>query len=75
MPTEWQYLAAASHLVIALDLDGTLIPFAPTPQEAVIDEEVAGLLDEFAVLPNATVGLISGRPRGDGRRRCPVEPA
>jgi trehalose 6-phosphate synthase len=62
--TEWQYLAAASHLVIALDLDGTLIPFAPTPQEAVVDEELAALFDDLSVLPNATVGIISGRPRG-----------
>ncbi|HEY4181641.1 MAG TPA: trehalose-phosphatase [Kofleriaceae bacterium] len=64
MATEWQHLAAASHLVIALDLDGTLIPFAPTPQEAVVDDELAALLDELSNLPNATVGVISGRPRG-----------
>ncbi|CAN5896780.1 hypothetical protein BH11MYX2_BH11MYX2_24070 [soil metagenome] len=64
MAPEWESLADASHLVIALDVDGTLMPFAPTPQEAVVDDELAGLLDELSVLPDSTVGLISGRPRG-----------
>ncbi len=61
--TEWEQLAASSHLVIALDLDGTLIPFAPTPAEAVIDGEAAALLEALPQLPNVTVGVITGRPR------------
>ncbi len=62
--TEWEQLAASSHLVIALDLDGTMIPFAPTPAEAVIDGEPAALLEALPLLQNVTVGVISGRPRG-----------
>ncbi len=62
--TEWEQLAASPNLVIALDLDGTMIPFAPTPAEAVVDGEAAALLEELPLLPNVTVGVISGRPRG-----------
>jgi trehalose 6-phosphate synthase len=60
---DWSQLATVGQLVIALDLDGTLIPFAPTPQEARIDGDTATLLDALAALPGVTVGLISGRPR------------
>ncbi|HEY5935457.1 MAG TPA: trehalose-phosphatase, partial [Kofleriaceae bacterium] len=63
MHAEWQQLASAAQLVVALDLDGTMIPFAPTPQEARIDGDVAEIIRNLASLPGVTVGLISGRPR------------
>jgi alpha,alpha-trehalose-phosphate synthase [UDP-forming]/trehalose-phosphatase len=63
MQAEWQQLASASQLVIAIDLDGTLLPFAPTPEEARIDGDTAALLDALVATPGVTVGIISGRPR------------
>jgi len=60
---DWSQLATVANLVVALDLDGTLIPFAPTPAEARIDGDTAALLDALAALPGVTVGVISGRPR------------
>ncbi|MBA3542768.1 MAG: trehalose-phosphatase [Deltaproteobacteria bacterium] len=60
---DWKTLAAVPHLVIALDLDGTLIPFAPTPHEARIDDDTAALLDALVATPGVTLGVISGRPR------------
>ncbi|MBL9015941.1 MAG: trehalose-phosphatase [Myxococcales bacterium] len=63
MNVEWTQLAAVGHLVIALDLDGTLIPFAATPEEARIDGDTAALLEALSELPAATVGIVSGRPR------------
>jgi trehalose 6-phosphate synthase len=63
MHAEWQQLASAGQLVIALDLDGTLLPFAPTPEEARIDGDTAALLDALAATPGITLGIISGRPR------------
>ena len=63
MHAEWQQLASASQLVIAIDLDGTLLPFAPTPEEARIDGDTAALLHELSATPGVTVGIISGRPR------------
>jgi trehalose 6-phosphate synthase len=62
-PADTQRVATASRLVLALDLDGTLIPFAPTPREARVDGDTAALLDALAALPGVTVGVISGRPR------------
>ncbi len=62
MNTEWTQLATVRELVIALDLDGTLLPFAPTPNEAKIDEGSAALLDALTALPGVTLGVISGRP-------------
>src|SRR5262245_7877932 len=62
MHAEWQQLAAAGQLVIALDLDGTLLPFAPTPEEARLDETTASLIEGLAATPGVTLGIISGRP-------------
>jgi len=59
----FQRAAAAAQIVLALDLDGTLIPFAPTPQEARIEGEAAALLEELAALPSVTLAVITGRPR------------
>ena len=63
MHAEWQHLASAASLVAAVDLDGTLVPFAPTPQEAKIDGSTAELIDALASCPGVTMGIISGRPR------------
>ena len=63
MHAEWQQLASAGTLVAAVDLDGTLIPFAPTPQEAKLDDQTADLLESLSNLPGVTLGIISGRPR------------
>jgi trehalose 6-phosphate synthase len=59
----WQQLVTAPHVVAAIDLDGTMIPFAPTPHEARVDGVAAELLAALARLPGFTVGVISGRPR------------
>ena len=63
MHAEWQHLPRAPHLVIALDLDGTLIPFAPTPAEAHLDAASTAVLARLVALPGVTLGVISGRPR------------
>ena len=63
MHAEWQHLASAASLVAAIDLDGTLLPFAPTPQEAKLDDATCALIDAISALPGMTMGIISGRPR------------
>ena len=60
---DWQQLATIPHLVIALDLDGTLVPFAPTPHDAKIDGDTAALIANLANTPGVTLGIVSGRPR------------
>jgi trehalose 6-phosphate synthase len=59
----WQQLGAATSLVVAVDLDGTLIPFAPTPREAVVDGDTLALLAALGSAPGVTLGVISGRQR------------
>src|SRR5262245_32771150 len=60
---DWQQLASATSLVVALDLDGTLLPFAATPHDAIVDAETGALLAAVADAPGVTCGIISGRPR------------
>jgi trehalose 6-phosphate synthase/phosphatase len=54
--------AARSRLLL-LDYDGTLVPYAKTPREAVPPAELLALLGRLAALPRTRVVLVSGRPR------------
>ena len=59
----WSSLARHSPLGVVADLDGTLIPFAPTPAEARVPPEVLELLERIAALPNLRLAVVSGRLR------------
>ena len=52
-----------SPLAIMTDLDGTLLPFAPTPEQARPTPAICALVDEVARLPGVTLAIVSGRPR------------
>jgi trehalose 6-phosphate synthase len=56
-------LAGATDVGIVLDLDGTLIPFARTIEEATVDDELLALLAELAALPGVLVLIATGRPQ------------
>jgi trehalose 6-phosphate synthase/phosphatase len=56
-------LGTAPALVLLLDYDGTLVPFAPTPELAEPDGELIGLLRGLAARPGTEVHIVSGRPR------------
>jgi alpha,alpha-trehalose-phosphate synthase [UDP-forming]/trehalose-phosphatase len=58
------WLAVARHTPLALltDLDGTLIPFAPTPEDAQVDDGLRLLLRSLAELQGVRVVVVSGRP-------------
>jgi trehalose 6-phosphate synthase/phosphatase len=56
-------LRAAPGLVLLLDYDGTLVPFAPRPEEAAPDAELLALLAGLARRPRTALHLVSGRPR------------
>jgi trehalose 6-phosphate synthase/phosphatase len=56
-------LQAASVLFLLLDYDGTLIPFAPTPDLAEPDAELISLLHALAGRPLTEVHVVSGRTR------------
>ena len=58
------FRASRSRLVL-LDYDGTLVPFAPRPAEAVPPPRVVELLRSLASAPGVTAAIVSGRSRHD----------
>jgi len=57
----WRKLARSPSLALLVDLDGTLIEFAPTLEEAVLPADVAALLRRLADT-GVRVVIVSGRP-------------
>lgn len=53
----------AARTLLLLDYDGTLVPFAPTPELATPDLAALTLLDALAARPGLDVHLVSGRDR------------
>jgi trehalose 6-phosphate phosphatase len=49
-------------ILIAMDFDGTLAPFAPTPDLAFIPTVIRERLSTLATLPYLRLAIISGRP-------------
>jgi trehalose 6-phosphate synthase len=58
-------MAVARHtpLGILCDLDGTLVPFASSPEKARPDQDTIKLVTDLATLPGITVAIVSGRPK------------
>jgi trehalose 6-phosphate synthase/phosphatase len=56
-------LRAARCLMLLLDYDGTLMPFAPTPDLAAPDPELLTLLAALCARPGTEVHIVSGRSR------------
>lgn len=56
-------MRAASRLELFLDYDGTLVPLAESPPQAVPDAELMALLLRLAERPATGVHVVSGRPR------------
>jgi trehalose 6-phosphate synthase len=59
----WLALARHTPLGILCDLDGTLVPFARTPDEARPDPTTVALVESLAAQPNVAMAIVSGRPR------------
>lgn len=53
----------AKQLVLLLDYDGTLVPFADMPDLAAPDQQLIDLLERLSARPNTIVHLVSGRTR------------
>lgn len=56
-------LHAAAGLVLLLDYDGTLVPFAAVPELAAPDQALLDLLARLAARPATSVHVVSGRLR------------
>ncbi|HEX6976412.1 MAG TPA: bifunctional alpha,alpha-trehalose-phosphate synthase (UDP-forming)/trehalose-phosphatase [Vicinamibacterales bacterium] len=50
-------------LRLLLDYDGTLVPFARSPELAAPDEELLALLSDLAAAASVSIDVVSGRPR------------
>ncbi len=54
---------ATPELVLLLDYDGTLVPFASTPELGRPDDDLLNLLDDLAQRPGTTIHVVGGRGR------------
>ena len=54
-------------LVLLFDVDGTLAPIAPHPDEARVPERTKSILDSLARTGGVHVGVVSGRGASDAR--------
>jgi len=69
----WRAMVTEDPLALLLDFDGTLVDFAPTPEQARLDDEVAGALTSL-VQTGAHVLVVSGRPLESLAAMVPIVP-
>ena len=55
-------LASRDQLCLFLDVDGTLLDIAPSPQSVYVDDRLRDLLLRVRVALGGAVALLSGRP-------------
>jgi trehalose 6-phosphate synthase/phosphatase len=63
-----QAFRAASNRLLLLHYDGTLVPYAARPREAIPPAHVLSLLATLAAEPGVTLAVVSGRSRSDLER-------
>lgn len=63
---------AGHPLAVMLDVDGTLAPIVPRPQDALVPNETRQVLALLTTLPGVHVVLVSGRAAFDVQRMVPV---
>lgn len=61
-----------SPLLVALDIDGTLAPIAPTPEQAAVPPATRQTLERLTRMPNVHVAFVTGRAATDGRQLVAV---
>ncbi len=66
------HLRRGGHVTLFLDYDGTLVPIAPTPAEAIPDPPLLELLGALSVQPALRTVILSGRPLAELQRMLPV---
>lgn len=60
-PREPQSHLRLSELALFLDVDGTILEIAPTPDEVVVDEELIAMLRALSVRTQGALAFVSGR--------------
>jgi trehalose 6-phosphate phosphatase len=62
VPDIWDRIRNAPHRLLALDYDGTLVPFRVERASAVLDPELRLILSHLADSPDTSLVIVSGRP-------------
>lgn len=60
--------------ILMFDVDGTLAPIAPTPEDAHVPRETQDLLAMLAGMPETTIVLVTGRAATEARMMVPDLP-
>jgi trehalose-phosphatase len=60
-------------LSVLLDIDGTLAPIAPRPDQVKVPADMCKALERLIAIPDAHVAVVTGRSVGDGRRIVPLD--
>jgi len=63
---------AGSPLSILLDIDGTLAPIAPRPDQVKVPPDMCDALEQLIAIPDAHVAIVTGRSVEDARRIVPL---
>ncbi len=63
---------AGGGLWLFLDYDGTLVPIAPSPDQALSDPELLRLLAKLVSVPAFRVAILSGRPLASLQALLPI---
>lgn len=66
------HLQKGGPLWLFLDYDGTLVPYAPTPEQALPDAELMDLLARMGNNPRLRTVILSGRPLSSLQTMLPV---
>lgn len=64
-----------SPLLVMLDVDGTLAPIAPTPEQAAVPPATLTVLRQLVRIPGVTLAFVSGRAAADTWRMTSVDGA
>ena len=64
-----------SPMLVMLDVDGTLAPIAPTPEQAAVPPATLAVVRQLAAIPGITLAFISGRAAADTWRMTGVDGA
>ena len=62
-------IAAAEHIALFLDFDGTLSPIVPRPADAALAPGMLPVLKSLAARAEFSLGIVSGRALDDVRQR------
>jgi trehalose 6-phosphate phosphatase len=60
-------------LSVLLDVDGTLAPIAPRPDQVKVPADTCKALERLIEIPDAHVAIVTGRSVADGRRIVPLD--